>query len=368
MSDLHEGGGKPLNPNEERIKQKVTEARQELSTMSNIPSGYVEFRPSTKGLISCPASMHIRNLSTEDLLNLGLAEQEDLPVRIIKMLDSIIYEDVSVADFHEKEVIELLLYIYESFYTDVFPNLDWTLTDEDWEFLAQRCGGRDTDEFAKQERAYKNGTVKPKFDVSLADGVDYYEIDENIRTKARVNKTDGYSALFGLPKYGDVSTLKYFVERMWKEEDKKFASITDTIKFRRECEDKLSKGENVDIRRIPTVPKAEMEKFKEYELEKSVFAMTAVKAQHLLEVNGQDISMMPLEKKMDFARDPHLDHSTFQQVQDHFSKLKFGIKEEITVRDPILDKVVKRKYSFQLTDLLQAIRDKGSSDTTISFE
>jgi hypothetical protein len=285
------------------------------------------------------------------------------------MLDELVWEkNISVRDFHEKEVIELLLFIYETFYTDVFPNLDWVLTEEDWDFLADRCGGRDTDAFLQQERAYKNGTVKPKFDVSLTEGVHYHKIDPAIKTKVKIDKKNGFSAVFGMPKFGDVMTLRFFIENMWKDEDKKFAAIGDTIKFRRDAEEKVQKGENINLRGIPQVPKAELEKFKDYELAKSIFTMTAVKAFHLLEYNGNDVSKLPLEKKIQLAQDANLDHSTFQQVQNHFNKLEFGIKEEITVRDPIIDKIVERKYSFQLTDLLQAIRDKGPADTVISYE
>jgi hypothetical protein len=374
MTTEHMAGGQPLNPNSkkkenEELQEKMAEARQQLERTGDCPAGYVEVRLSTDGLIGAPASFHIRNLSTEDLMNLGLSEQEDLPIRVVKMLDRLILEeDVSVQHFHEKEVIELILFIYEAFYTDVFPNLDWPLTDEDWDELANQLGGRDTEEFRRQEFAYKNGDVKLKFDVDLRKGVHYHKIDPNIKTKVRVTKSDGFSAVFSVPKFGDVMTLRYFVEAIWKEKDKQFASIRETIKFRRDAEDRLKKGENINIRSVPNVPKAELDKFKEYELEKSIFTMTAVKAYHLEEFNGQDVSRVPLEQKIQLAQDPHLDHSTFEEVQKHFGKLEFGIKEEITVRDPILNKIVDRKYSFQLTDLLQAIRDQRPSDTVLSFE
>jgi hypothetical protein len=51
-----------------------------------------------------------------------------------------------------------------------------------------------------------------------------------------------------------------------------------------------------------------------------------------------------------------------------FETLKFGYKEEITVFDPIMEKVVNRNYTFQLSDLLQAISDPGSVEADISFE
>jgi hypothetical protein len=51
-----------------------------------------------------------------------------------------------------------------------------------------------------------------------------------------------------------------------------------------------------------------------------------------------------------------------------FDKLKFGYKEEITVFDPIMQKVVNRNYTFQLSDLLQAISAPRDIEADISFE
>jgi hypothetical protein len=57
------------------------------------------------------------------------------------MLDSIIYEpNVKVEDFHEKEVMELILILYDAFYTDTLTDLDWEYTDEDWKWLKENMG------------------------------------------------------------------------------------------------------------------------------------------------------------------------------------------------------------------------------------
>jgi hypothetical protein len=370
MSDVIEGGA-PLNPN---MKKKLEEARQQIDAVETMPDGYIEVRLSTKGLIGAPAAFRIRNFSPEDLMNLGLADQEDLPIRLIKVLDDLIYnppnaEIISVKNFHEKEVTELLLLLYETFYTTIFPNQQWILTDEDKEFLKAECGG-ETDEYFLKLRSIENKSWKPTFDIDISKDLYYWEIDPDIKTKAQVSRKYGeknFTATFTLPKFGDFITLKYFIDQIYKEQDKRFSSIADTYKFRRSMEEKLQNGENIDIRRIPQVPKEELDKFKQYETEKSLFAITASKALYLCEFDGHDVSTMPLEKKLELAKDPRLDYSTFKMVQDHFDKLQFGLKEEITVTDPILNKVVTQKYSFQLTDLLEAIRDTRTSETTISF-
>jgi hypothetical protein len=370
FQNLVEVDGANVNPNIDALKK----AREEFEIKMSAPEGFVEVRLSTKGLIGAPEVFYIRNFSPEDLMSLGLADQEDIPLKLIKVLDSLIYNPendpaLSVKNFHEKEVIELLLFLYETFYTTIFANQEWILTEEDWDYVEKMYGGRDTDDFRNYERALKNGSFKPTFDIDISK-IEFYEIEKDIKLKAQVSRKYGdktFKATFTLPKFGDFITLKYFIDSIYKEEDRKFARIGEIIKFRREMEEKLQQGENVNLSSIPNVPKAELDKFKEYEMEKTLFSITASKALYICEFDGVDVSSWPLEKKLDLAKDARLDYSVFKMVQDHFNTLKFGYKEDITVHDPIIGKVVTRKYTFQLVDLLAAIRDTGAAETSISF-
>jgi len=384
MAQNERVGAEPINPNDVKESQELKNIRENLDKKKGTPAGYIPVELSTRGLLGAPKLFHIRNLNTEDLMELGLSDEEDLPIKAVTMLDNIILEhdpadskSVSVKKFHEKEVMELILFVYEAFYTDTLTDLTWTLTDEDIEFLKESKGGELSDEYRSFMRAIEQKTYVPKFEVNLKTGVDYHEIPDDIKTTVRVNGRNGFSAKFCLPKYGDVVDLKYFIESKYKEEDKRYANVANSIKMRKDAEDRLMRGENINLRGLPDVPKFEKDKFREYEIEKSIFAMTAIKAYHLMEINHvdpnnmdkmYDVSNLPMEKKMEMAKSPEIDHSTFHQVQDMFSKLQFGIKEEITVKDPILERIVQRKYSFQLIDLLQAIRDKRPAEVVLTYE
>jgi hypothetical protein len=389
---INDEGGlrKPTtNPNNFEATADLKKARSSIDASEEIPDGYVEVRLSTIGKVLAPESFHIRNLNTEDLMGLAIAEQDDLPHRLTKMLDDIIFEhddnghnSISVKNFHEKEVIELLLFLFESFYGDTFYDQEWPMTEEDWNFLAENFGGRDSAEFRERENAIKNKTWKPTFDIPLATAVHYHEIGDDIKLKARVKKVSGFEVLYGLPKFGDVLTLKKFIDSIWKEKDKQFASIGDTLKRRQAAEERLERGENVNLRAIPDVPTAEKAKYKDYEYEKTVFALRAMRAIHMLEVTGsfkdaegkifqldhEDVSAWPFEKKMILAVHPELDHQTFDEVKKRFDALEFGLKDEITVKDPILDREVSKKHSFRLDEILEAMRDKRPVNTDIVFE
>lgn len=362
-----------LNPN--NMAAKLKEAREDYETRFNVPDGYIEVKLSTRGLIGAPETFWARNFSPEDLMNLGLSAKEDLPIRLVKILDSLIYNPdpnniISVKNFHEKEVVEFLLLIYETFYTTIFPEQKWIPTEEDWEYLKNKYGGENSDEFRQRKRALETGSWKPTFDLDISRDISFWEIPDNFGTKVRVDReypSGNFSVVFGLPKFGDFIVLKAFIDKIWEKEDKRFARIGEMLKFKKDAEERAMKGENVDLRSIPSVPQSEYEAYKEYETQKSLFSVTAAKALYIKEFDGNDVSSLPIENKIDLAKDPRLDYSTFKQVQDIFDKMEFGYKEEITVWDPIMEKVVTRNYTFQLVDLLTAIRDTTTSKTTISI-
>lgn len=374
-----EYGSKMKNPNVDATaeieKEKIAEAKKVLDTVVNAPPGYINITLSTRGKVGAPESFWIRNFIPEDLAVLATTPENDMPIKVVETLDKMIWNPdpnniISVKNFHEKEVIETLLDIYEVFYTTIFPDQTWVLTDEDYEFLSNRYGGKRSDAYRRYIQAIEDGDFKPKFDLDISK-LEYYEVPDDLKTSVRVKKKIGdeeVSIKFSLPKYGDFVTLKFFIDEMYKKEDARWHRIGEIIKFREDAKERLRKGEDVNFASVPNVPDNEYEGYKKYEEEKVLFTMTATKALYIEEFNGQSLVGMPLEEKLQIARDPRISYTLFQQAQKMFETLKFGYKEEITVFDPIMEKVVNRNYTFQLSDLLQAISDPGSVEADISFE
>ena len=359
----------------EKENAKIKEVNKVFEEVRDVPPGYVNIKLSTKGKVGAPASFWIRDFIPEDLAVLATTPENDMPIKVVEILDKMIWNPdpnniISVKNFHEKEVIETLLDIYELFYTTVFADQTWIPTDEDYEFLAEKYGGKKSAAYREQVQALEDGDWKPKFDLDISK-LDYYELPEDFKTSVRVKKTvagEPISIKFSLPKDGDFITLKFFIDEMYKKEDQRWKRIGEIIKFREDAKERLVKGENVNLSSIPNVPDNEYEGYKKYEEEKVIFTMTATKALYIQEFNGVDYSHTPLVEKINVARDPRVTYALFQQAQTMFDKLKFGYKEEITVFDPIMQKVVNRNYTFQLSDLLQAISAPRDIEADISFE
>lgn len=369
----NEYGTAMANPN---IKgEETAKAEKVLNEVKSAPPGYVNIKLSTKGKIGAPASFWIRDFIPEDLAAMATTPENDMPIKIVEILDSMIWNPdpnnaISVKDFHEKEVIETLLDIYEIFYTTVFPDQTWIPTDDDLKYLEQQYGGKNSSAYRQQIQSLEDGSWKPKFDLDISK-LEYYEIPDDYKTSVRVKKTvagEPINIKFSLPKYGDFITLKFFIDEIYKKEDARHKRIGEIIKFREDAKERLRNGENVNLAGIPDVPQNEYDEYRRYEEEKVYFTMTATKALYIEEFNGVSYVGKPLAERIEIARDPRITYNLYQQAQKMFDSMKFGYKEEITVFDPIQQKVVNRNYTFQLSDLLQAISNPRDIEADISFE
>ena len=350
---------------EKRVKGVASE---ESNLKEEIPEGYISIELSTKGKLGAPKKFHTRNFDTADLLNLALSEDEELPEKVAKMLDNLILEkDVSVMKFHEKEVVEYLVRLYQAFYSNDLKDIDFPWGEEDIEFLKNQFG-ESSEEFQRQYADLKSGKWSPKTDVDLGQ-TDTYDLEDDLKTTIYLtNKETGFKVGFSFPRYGDVVVLRNFIQKEWREKDKQYASIKETIRFRRDAEERVRRGEDIALYRIPNIPEAEKEKYKEYESEKSIFGVMAIKALHLVNFDGKDLSNATLKERLAYTTDARLDYKMMKKVNTFFDKMKIGIKEQVSMRNPIKGVVEPRDYSFRLVDLLQAIKLYESDEYDIDFE
>jgi hypothetical protein len=356
-------------PNLNNQVQGVGNVAKDVKTDYEVPSGYITIELSTNGLVGAPKRFHARNFDTADLLNLALSENEDLPEKVAKMLDNLILEDdVSVLNFHEKEVVEFLVRLYQAFYSTVLKEVDFPWNEEDINHLKKQYGENST-EFQTRYADLKAGREKPKVDIDLA-AVRTVDIDPaTFRTDIYLTeKATGFSAGFSFPRYGDVVVLRNFILQEFRQRDKEFANLKEILKFRQDAEQRLRQGEDITLGRIPNIPEFEKNKYKEYETEKSIFTVIAIKALHLIMVDGQDVSKLSLKERMELAQDPRLDYKMMKVVDDFYKKMNIGLEGKVAMKNPLKGVVELRDYSFRLVDLLQAIRLYESDEYSIDFE
>ena len=360
------------NSDKKEIQQEIiATAEAKVKNEIEVPAGYIKIELSTKGKVGAPAVFHMRNFTTEDLMDLALTDEQEIPIQVVKKMQEIIWEPEEVCDvkkFHEKEVTEALFILYKTFYSSMLPEVDWELTDEDKEYLAEKNGGKESLEYKQKLAAYESGEWKEKWTINL-DNIKTYDIPDKFKTVAHIEKkVSKFNYDYSLPKYGDVLILRQFIDTIYKEKDKKFATTKENIIRKHQLDQDFRAGKIGYNGSKIYIPENELKEFNEYEREKTVFATKCLKALHLEKVNGEDVSNLSLQKRLEIIEGPEFDHASFRQASEGLNNLKFGLIEDIDGFDPILRKQVKVHYTFRVPTLLQAIRDNDSDQTVITFE
>lgn len=347
----------------------TSEAIKDIEADAKVPAGYLDIQLSTNGYLYAPKKFHIRNFTTDDVMGLAITDDEYLPFKVCELMQKLIWEkDVNVRDFHMKEVEETLYRLYVNFYSTVMKDIEYNPTEEDLKWLADHNGGDESETYRKMVRDLKSGKWKPKIDQIDLNQVTTNELDASFKKRCKVKKPSGFSCAYEMPHYGDVLTLQEFANRTFKERDKQFAKIEKMLKFENEAKEKWYAGEAISIEAIPGVPDAEIKKYNDYQLEKSIFYMIAIRALHLVEYKGEDVSNLPLDKKFELARDPELDYGTFKKINDAFEKVKVGLNTTVKILNPITNQVGDYEQSFRLFTILQALVSNEPNGVTIEFE
>ena len=347
---------------------RVANVASDVQTEHQVPSGYITIELSTQGLVGAPKRFHARNFDTADLMNLALSEDEELPEKVAMMLDNLILEkDVTVMDFHEKEVIEFLVRLYQAFYSNTLKEIDFPWGEDDITYLKQQYG--DTTEFQTRYSDLKQGREKPKTDVSLA-SVETYDLDPaTFKTDLIITSNkSGLRVGFSFPRYGDVVVLRNFIMQEFRQRDKEFATIKEVLKFREDAKKRVREGEDIPFNRIPNIPEIERDKYKVYETEKAIFTVVAIKALHLISFDGVDLSGVSLKDRMEVAKDPRLDYKISKMMDEYYKKINLGLKPQVSMKNPLKGVVELRDYSFRLVDILQAIKLYESDEYSVDFE
>lgn len=351
-------------------EKEIKDAENKAKNLLEIPAGYTEIRLSTEGKINCaPASFHVRNFTTEDLMNMATTDQAEIPVQVMKILQEIIYEkDVDIKKFHENEVIETLFIIFRDFFSSILTDIPWELTDEDKDFLAAEHGGKQSPEYLNRIASYEDGSWVPRWDIDL-ESFSFYKIPDDFKSvvEAKFNDT---TVEFSMPRYGDVLILKKLLDVYFKEEENKYRQISQNIQEKARLKKMFAEGKsNNDGSRI-YIPKTEEDAYNEYSKRRLIFSATAVKALHLKSLNGKNLENLDLSERIKIVEEnPAIfSHGVFKQVTKMFADMKIGINPETKGKDPITGRITDVRYTFRVFTLLQAIRDNDNNKVTLTLK
>lgn len=325
------------------LTNSFKEFERSNGSIIEVPAGYVEIRLSTKGKLGAPEVFHIRNFKVGELLNLSLSTESELPRRLISTLNSMIYEAIDVSQFHEKEVEELMVYVYTNFYQDRLDDVVFPLDEEDFEYIKNNKPEMLEDLEAKR--------WVPRTSIVITQDADLYDVADDFNPNITItNKKTGFYVTFGFIKYGDRLLVKDFLDSYYADEEKKFAKIKNQIS-----------QNNNSPNPIPLNPDEERE-YMEYVNERFETLANISRLVSVVDYNGMDVSQMDIALKFEtLSNDARIDFGMISALTKHQEGAPFGIKPYVRMKDPITGKSVERRFSFRIPLILQAIQISGSS-------
>lgn len=333
-----------------------------------VPPGYQRIVMSTKGKYGAPPVLHLRNFSIEEALELGSIAQEEIPIKITSLMQRIILEpDVDIGSFYDQEVAELSIHFYRNFYSHVLKEQTYELKEADKQWMLKEVyKGKATAEYQNWLRGVENGQIPLKYDIDL-NSVGYYRVpDGEVKTKIKYSNGN-FNCIFQYPRFGDTALLQKAVQEKFRTQDRQFGPLYEIWKRKQEAEARYRRGENVAIDAIPYLDPDDTKAIREYELEKTTYIISQMKGLYLCEIMGEDLSDKPLSERVEIAKDPRIDYSTYQTVQDTFGKLKIGPYPKIQITNPVSNLQQEIDHPFRTLDLLAAIKNYRSDNANIEL-
>lgn len=346
-----------MNKNGNLILTSLMESEREVKEVSSTPDGYIEVKLSTKGKVGAPSVVHVRNFKVSEIISLSLSSNADLPIRLIDILNDMILEDTDVFNWHEKEIEELMVYIFLSFYKPVLTDIPFPFTEEDFKAMESEPNGKE------KVKDIKEGRWVPKTTIDIAYGVDTFDLSENFNPRITItNKKTGFYVVFDYIKYGDQLIIKRWMDSYFAEDEKRFERIKKQIEINRGINNQLI--DNPDkIENLIPIDKDEEEQFRDYLVKRAQVITDVSNIVSIVDFNGQDLSDMSIGDKYELLKDDaRLDYNLISKMSARQRKMQFGIKPEVSMKNPITEEVVKRPLSFRIPSIIQAMQVCGSDE------
>lgn len=328
---------------------------QRAKNLASVPPGYIEVALSTKGRVGAPAIVHVRNFTVGELLELSLTTDTDLPRRLIAALNKAIYEDTDVANWHESEIEELLIYIYAEFYKSTLDSVEFPLLEEDYEFVKNGPDGEQRCEDLRKRRWV------PRTSITLLRDIDPYEVSDDYSPEITIkNKKTGFYVTFSYIKYGDRLLVKDWLDRVYRDEEKQFDALVETLKHNSSVTD--------PAKRLPVDP-AEKEAYSDFVAKKLGTLTEVSRLISVVNYNGQDVSKMDVDEKYKLlSQDARIDYGMIAKLAARQDKQPFGLKPFIHMINPLTNEPCVRRFSFRILSILQAMQLSGSDEYDDGFD
>lgn len=338
-------------------KDTVLESLKEELT---IPSGYFAVDLPSQGLLGYPKTIHIRHYSLYEMMDLSLIEQIDdtfiaeieAKTEFLKCLNNMIYEDVDVLEFHERDIVYLLfqLFITSSPDNTTFKNRTY--------YIKDKLKGSDLSD--------EKNTGKVDIDVSKMGATILLnpKVSEPIKINDTVTNTE---ILIRLQRIKDLILAGRKVIEEFKEPISKYEDIKQKT-LKREA---ILNNKNLsDEEKEQAIDKIQIDekRFEEfYELLKRRKAMLLVYARSQIFLKIGNKELKTFEEKIEAVK--LIRPNFWKQMYEKLGQLDtFGINEYYSFHCPVNKKSITRRFVFRVDDFIHSLQETNATGYDFVFD
>ena len=319
-----------------------------------VPSGFREILPSSCGKLSVPHKLRIRDYTVDNIFKIS-ENSNNILKSILEVLKEVIFEDVDPYSLHEKELEEILVSIYTSFWSPVIKDYNYLAlaNEEDFEALKEMSRDRAinsipnfSEKSEEEKEKLLEGIAEKSYTDFIEGKVEYFtNIDlQKLKTKPipkefkepiiiKDKETGSPVFSFRLRRIGDVFKATDYIEKEFVYEDQAFANF-----------DKEKEPEKV-------------EEFESYVKDKTHKFYTAVKALQIVAYDfGEGLKdLESIEEKIEaFSKISYSYWLAVDKIVEDFDLENFGIQTNVEVVSPITNKVCNRRCHFRPLDFIHS--------------
>jgi hypothetical protein len=292
-----------------------------------VPSNYIKVKLSSRGKLSAPPILHVRNYNFDEALM--LADMNDTNERdiIIEVLNNLIFEDFDATLLHPQEALEILLNILGAWWSPKVEGLRY--------YVDETLTGKELDA--------KSNISTAEFPISSIKTVGLKkEVQEPITLKTK-----------------DGPELKVVVPRLQTE----LVAEKLTEKAFEDLEEEISVIES-NLRKDVPVSNADQKKLIDFRKDKSTYYLKYYQAQLIHSYEGKKVES--LEEAIDYLTKVDLTYWTQYNsiLEKHFS---FGPSKEVTFKCSVTEKSITRRFSFRPLDFIPTMEQENNTKFDISF-
>lgn len=332
---------------QEMINQEAEENKEAL-----VPSNFTPIKLLSNGRVKgVPTTLHFRCFTCSE--SLALSKKNDNKEKvIIKTLQDMCWEkDVDIGELPQQDISGIIMSLMGTYttpnledYAVINPDLegDELMDDSNWELVNIPFSSMDVRYLGTDDNDQEiEPAIKVPFTVS--DGVNKYKMK--------------------LPSLGDIINSREFVKTFFKKDIEKFAPFAaqlERLKANNKTDEDAEKMANYLGKHLK-----EVEEYRELQDAMVTLSAEVLLALQIVEFNGNPLNSAT--EQWDIYKD--VPNGVITKYNEITKKYDFGIKPEVEVFMPSLNKKVVRPFRFDWAFLSDSLNKSGvSSSITVEFE